>query len=78
MENIILRETDRFIEITANEGYVMTDWDGNDILDYTSTKQLICPKGYNYTAYYTVTDEQDERLLNEQMIEIERINGKPK
>jgi hypothetical protein len=72
MENIILRETDKFIEITVNDGYVMTDWDGNDILNYTSTKQLVCPKGYDYGAYYTVTEEKDaeyrelqERAINE-------------
>lgn len=72
MENIRVRETDKFIEITANDGYVMTDWDGNDILNYTSTKQLICPLNYDYGAYYTVTDEENERLLNEQIAEIEK------
>lgn len=63
MENIIVRETDKFIEITANDGYVMTDWDGNDILNYTSTKQLICPLNYDYGAYYTITDEQDAEYI---------------
>ena len=63
MENIIVRETDKFIEITANEGYVMTDWNGDNILDYTSTKQLICPVNYDYGAYYTITDEQDAEYV---------------
>lgn len=63
MENITIRETDRFIEITANEGYVMTDWNGDNILDYTSTKQLICPVNYDYGAYYTITDEQDAEYV---------------
>lgn len=75
MENIIVRETDKFIEITANDGYVMTDWDGNDILNYTSTKQLICPVNYDYGAYYTITDEQDaeyKRLQEQTINEMEK------
>ena len=72
MENITIRETDRFIEITANEGYVMTDWNGDDIMDYTSTKQLICPLGYDYSGYYTITIEQDAEYMELQMVEIEK------
>lgn len=75
MENIIVRETDKFIEITANEGYVMTDWDGNDILNYTSTKQLICPVNYDYGAYYTITDEQDAEYIE---LQKELIESKEK
>jgi hypothetical protein len=75
MENIILRETDRFIEITVNDGYVMTDRDGNDILHYTSTKQLICPKDYDYGAYYTVTEEKDAEYIE---LQKELIESKEK
>ena len=74
MENITIRTTDRFIEITANEGYVMTDWNGNDILNYTSTKVLICPVNYDYGAYYTITDEDDTKYMELQLIEIEKMN----
>lgn len=72
MENITIRTTDRFIEIVADEGYVMTDWNGADLLTYKSSKIMICPVNYDYRAYYTVTDEENERLLNEQIIEIEK------
>lgn len=72
MENITIRTTDRFIEIVANEGYVMTDWNGNDIMDYTSTKQLICPVNYDYGAYRTITDERDAEYVEKQIAEIEK------
>lgn len=72
MENITIRTTDRFIEIVADEGYVITDWDGDDILNYTSTKQLICPVNYDYGAYYTITDEQDAEYVERQIAEIEK------
>lgn len=74
MENITIRTTDRFIEITANEGYVMTDWNGDNILDYSSTKQMICPLGYDYSGYYTITDEDDTKYMELQLIEIEKMN----
>lgn len=74
MENITIRETDRFIEITANEGYVMTDWNGDNILDYSSTKQMICPLGYDYSGYYTITYEDDTKYMELQLIEIEKMN----
>ena len=73
MENITIRETDRFIEITADEGYVITNWDGNGILDYTSTTQMICPLGYDYSGYYTITDEQDAEYIELQRNEIEKM-----
>ena len=72
MENITIRETDRFIEIVADEGYVMTDWNGDDIMDYTSTKVLICPVNYDYGTYYTITDEQDAEYVERQIAEIEK------
>lgn len=72
MENITIRTTDRFIEIVADEGYVMTDWNGDDIMDYTSTKQLICPVNYDYGAYRTITDEQDAEYVGRQIAEIEK------
>lgn len=72
MENITIRTTDRFVEIVADEGYVMTDWNGNDILNYTSTKQLICPVNYDYGAYRTITDEQDAEYVDRQIAEIEK------
>ena len=74
MENITIRETDKFIEITTDEGYVMTDWNGENILEYSSTKQLVCPVNYDYSAYYIVTDEDDAKYMELQLIEIEKMN----
>lgn len=71
MENITIRTTDRFIEIVADEGYVMTDWNGVDIMDYTSTKQLICPVNYDYGVYYTITAEKDAEYKELQRIAFE-------
>ena len=50
----------------------MTDWNGDDIMDYTSTKVLICPVNYDYGAYRTITDEQDAEYVERQIAEIEK------
>ena len=65
MENTQIRQTDMFFEITPVEGYVITDWDKKDLLDYNSTTMLIIPKDYDYSDYYTVSIEEDERLNKE-------------
>lgn len=65
MENIQIRETDKFVEITPVEGYVITDWDKEDIMNYNSTTMLIVPKTVDYSSYYTMTVEEDERIRQE-------------
>lgn len=65
MENVNVRETDRFYEITPIEGYVITGWDGVDIMSYNSTTMLIVPKTVDYSSYYTITVEEDERIKAE-------------
>lgn len=61
---------EKFIVITAEEGYVITDWDGNDILNYTSSTILYCPLNMDISGYYEITEEKDEeyKRLQEQTI----------
>ena len=73
MENISIRVTDTFMEVTPEEGYVITDWDGAEILDYSSTSMLVMPLNYDYSAYYTITVEEDARLVAELENKIKEI-----
>ena len=75
MKKITIRETDRFIEIYADNGYVLTNWNKDNILDYTSTKMLVCPLNYDYSGFYTISDEDDAKYMELQRIEIEKINS---
>ena len=76
MENIKIRVTPTFMEITPEDGYVITDWDGVEILDYSSTTMLVTPLEYDYSAYYTVTVEEDARLLAELENKIKEMEEK--
>lgn len=75
MENVNIRTTDKFIEITPIEGYVITSWDKNDIMDYGSTTMLVTPLNYDYSMYYTISVDEDTRLVAEQENKIKEIEN---
>lgn len=61
---------EKFIVITAEEGYVITDYKEDDILNYTSSTILYCPLNMDLSGYYEITVEKDEeyKRLQEQTI----------
>lgn len=61
-----------FNHITAEEGMVITNYaEGQDILEYTSSKEMYCPTSVDLTAYYEISDEKDAeyKVLQEKAIE---------
>ena len=61
-----------FNHITAEEGMVITNYDeSNDIIEYTSSKEMYCPKSVDLTTYYEISDEKDAeyKVLQEKAIE---------
>lgn len=58
MENIKVRITDNFQELTPVEGYVITSWDGEDIMEFSYSTIIVCPLDYNISGYYTITVEE--------------------
>lgn len=64
-----------FNHITAEEGMVITNYaEGQDILEYTSSKEMYCPTSVDLTAYYEISDEKDAeyKVLQEKAIEERR------
>lgn len=60
-----------FNHITAEEGMVITNYvEGQDILEYTSSKEMYCPTSVDLTAYYEISDEKDAeyKVLQEKAI----------
>lgn len=62
MENIKIRITDNFQELTPVEGYVITSWDGEDIMNFTYSTTIVCPLNYNIDGYYTMTIQEAESI----------------
>lgn len=59
------------IVVKAAEGYVLTTWDEQDIMDYTFAKIMYCPLTFDVTQIREITDEESEKLLEEQLKQIE-------
>ena len=75
MENIEIRITDYFQDLTPVEGYVITSWDGEDIMEFSYSTTIVCPLDYNISGYYTITVE-DAKAKEEEIARIieEEIN----
>jgi hypothetical protein len=78
MDNINIRITDKFKELTPVEGFVITNWNKEDIKEFTYTTLLICPLEYDYSEYYTITVEKANELEKELNEEIEKIMNENK
>lgn len=76
MENIKVRITDNFQELTPVEGYVITSWNGEDIMEFSYSTTIVCPLDYNISGYYTITVDDAKAKEEEiaRIIEEEEIN----
>lgn len=78
MDNINIRMTEAFKELTPVEGFVITNWNKEDIKEFTYTTLLVCPIDYDYSEYYTITVEKANELEKELNEEIEKIMNENK
>ena len=69
MDNINVRITDNFIELTPKEGYCITDWNGENIEEFSATTMIACPNNFDISAYHSILAE-DAQKLEEEKIEI--------
>ena len=74
MNNIDIRKTERFVELTPTKGYKITTWkDEDNIIDFTYSSCVVIPIGVDYSIFHSITDEQVEML--EKQIEEELNNN---
>ena len=75
MNNINIRKTERFIELTPQKGYKITSWnDGDDIMNFTYSECIVMPLEYDYSIFKTITDkevEKNEKLIQQKIEEQE-------
>lgn len=51
-----------------DENMVLTDWNREDIKEFTFAKiQIILPISYDYSSYYEITNEECEQLEQQQL-----------
>lgn len=55
-----------FKEITPDEGKVLTDWDGNDIKDFTFYEIMAVPFSFDESELREITIQELDNLLKAQ------------
>lgn len=55
-----------FNHIVAEEGMVITDWNQEDIKEYSSSKEMYCPVTVDLSLLYEISDEMDAEYREEQ------------
>lgn len=60
-----------FKKIWCSDGHYMTDWNKENIEQFTYSKIIYCPISFNHSNIYCITEEEKERLEKEQMEFIE-------
>ena len=67
MMDFIIEVNDKlnFKKVTCKEGHYITNWDRQNILDYTSAKIMFCPISTDLEPFYCITDEEHNLLMEE-------------
>ncbi len=67
---------DKYIKITADEGYVITNYkEGDDILTYSSCRIMYAPKTAFLGDLRDITDEMDAKYNEERKIKEREVYG---
>ena len=59
--------------IKADDGMVLTEWDGDDILNYAYATKQYSPLTYDITKLREITQEESDRLVKEQEEKIKEL-----
>lgn len=55
-----------FIEIIADENEYITEWDKQNIEEYSASKTMYCPKTYDVSGVYAISQEEHDELVKQQ------------
>ena len=61
-----VRKDKGFVKVWCENGHYITNWNKQNIEDYTDAKIMYCPIGFDISTYYCVSDEEHTRYLEEQ------------
>ena len=59
--------------ITPTEGHVMTDWDGNDILNFSYCRIIYAPLSVSIDGYRESEEIEAEMLAKQMMETVEKM-----
>lgn len=68
--NIEINDKLNFKKVTCKEGHYITNWNKEDILEYTSAVIMYCPLNTNLDSFYCLTEEEHNALMVEKELKI--------
>ena len=57
---------DLFIEIIADKNEYITIWNKENLEEYSGSKIMYCPKAFDTTIVYAITEDEHDKLVAEQ------------
>lgn len=65
MNELIIEKNEKynFLTISCEQGHYITNWDKQDIKEFTSAKKIFCPANTDTSQYYCVTEEEYNELM---------------
>lgn len=72
--NVEIFEEKGYKKIWCNEGHYMTDWNRENIEEFTYSRVIYAPIKTNVDSLYCITDEECEKLNEELINYIENKN----
>ncbi|MEE1226343.1 MAG: hypothetical protein UHM08_04470 [Bacteroidales bacterium] len=79
-EHLIVEVNDKlnFKKVTCKEGHYITNWNKENVLDYTSAKTMYCPMNTDLEAFYCVSEEEHNEIMEKQIKAAEELHNKEK
>lgn len=66
LEHLAIAEVTKFVHLHTEEGWYITDWNGEDIKQYHSSVCYYMPIRDTYNDYRVITTEEHNKLLEMQ------------
>lgn len=60
---MIINKLETRIEVKADEGKVLTNWNKVDVKEFTFSRMMYCPLNKDLSDYYEMTEEEKDNIL---------------
>lgn len=79
-KHLIVEVNDKlnFKKVTCKEGHYITNWNKENVLDYTSAKTMYCPMNTDLDKFYCITEDEHNELMEQQIKAAEELHNKEK
>lgn len=55
-----------YMKVTCKEGHYITNWNKENVMEFTSAKVMYCPLNIDLSSYYCITETEYNELMEAQ------------